>query len=341
MQDDLRYSDTEFIWCFINPEKSSVALMNKSNVKIIRKGNYIKYFYYLLTSKVVIYNCGGFSYAPMRKQQLVVETWHGGGAFKKVGHSVKNKSNVSKKGISIASKEISVFLASCELGTKRMIRDAMDYNGDVLNSGLPRNDILFKNDEQCIVAVKEKLGIDKDAKIVLYAPTFKGDEHHAVNINNKYEVINPMIIKQALKSRFFGEKWLFFTRGHQYADEVELQGADGDWSSYPDMQELLLVADILITDYSSSIWDFALTGKPCFLFIPDVGEYDEKERGFFTPVDTWPAIAGISNDELAEKIRAFSEQPYWEKVKSYMDTCGSYENGNACELVKKYIKDRI
>lgn len=332
--DEISNKELEYVWAFNNPNE-----FKNINAKLICKNNILVYFYYLLTSKVIVYNCGGFSYAPIRKSQFLVETWHGGGAFKKVGFAIKDKSNASKIGIKMASNDIKLFLSSSGVSSEMLIKDAMNYKGEILNSGLPRNDKLFIESLGYKNEVKKKIGIGNDKKLVLYAPTFKGTENKAVSLDEKWEQINPSEVKQILKERFGGD-WLFAVRGHQYNDEINMEGIDIDFSKYEDMQELLLVADILITDYSSSIWDFAITKKPCFLFTPDLDNYQHKERGFLVPIKKWPGIIAKSNLELKNQISEFDFKEYNNKLNKFFIEMGSYEKGTASDtVIKRIIKE--
>lgn len=335
---DERFSNCEFIWCFRKPRKN--ILPHNANTRKINKRNVLSFFYHLLTSKVVIYNCGGFSYAPIRKKQFLVETWHGAGTYKKVNLTVANKSASSKKGVEMASKDIKLFLATCEFNTEFFIRKGMGYSGEILNSGFPRNDSLVNNLSSTKRKVKALLGLKNDERLILYAPTFKGNEHNAQNIRMESELLDVLKLKENLKKKFHAD-WVFATRGHQYAGDLLMKGSDMDLSDYPDMQELLLVADILVTDYSSSIWDFALTRKPCFLFVPDLEEYVGKERGFLTPIDFWPALYARDNNSLTRVIEEFCEDSYKKKVNAYFEKYGCYEKGNACEMVNNRIFEEI
>lgn len=338
MMDDHRFSDYSFVWCFVHPDEVDVKGCNRT--KIIKKGNHVLFFYYILTSKIIVYNCGGFSFVPIRKKQFLLETWHGGGTFKRVNLTVANKSESSKKGIRMASNDVKAFIGTCEVNDKMFIREGMGYTGEIIKSGFPRNDILFIDDNDFRQNIKKKLGLDKNVHYVLYAPTFKGHEHNAVNLNSNVESISPNLVVTALQHSFGGE-WKFVTRGHQYVGELSIKSADDDWSPYPDMQELLVAADVLITDYSSSIWDFALTGKPCFLYVPDLEEYAKDERGFLRPIDTWPGITALNNNELVERIINFNKKAYVDKVSEYLTKCGSYETGEACGIVKDYLYEHV
>lgn len=334
---DERFRSYKIYWVFKSPTEWKNVLFK--DTKTVNRRNVLLYFYHLLTSKVIVYNCGGFSYAPIRKKQLLIETWHGS-PFKSGALEQENKSIASKKGILLADKDIKLYLSQSKFQTDILIRRAHGYSGEVLECGCPRDDIFFNVKEDRIKEIRDKLDLKEKEFIVIYAPTFKGTEDNAVNLNTHYETIDPVLVKNALKDRF-GGKWLFATRGHQYGGNLMLEGADLNWSSYPDMQELLLISDILITDYSSSIWDFSLTGKPCFLFVPDIENYRENDRGFLIPFEIWPGIACTGNKELQEEIRAFDDEKYRVRVQDFLKKAVSYEKGNACQQVIEWISKRI
>ena len=102
------------------------------------------------------------------------------------------------------------------------------------------------------------------------------------------------------------------------------------------MQELLLISDVLITDYSSSIWDFSLTGKPAFLFTPDLDAYTG-ERDFYTPIDSWPYPYSEDMDGFVKLIEAYDAQASEEKIRAHHQKLGNCESGAAA----KACADRI
>jgi CDP-glycerol glycerophosphotransferase len=101
-------------------------------------------------------------------------------------------------------------------------------------------------------------------------------------------------------------------------------------SDYPDMQELLCATDVLITDYSSCMWDFSFTYKPCFLYAPDLEEYKEA-RSFYTQPKEWPFSIAESNEQFIENIKNFDKETYEQAVKRHHYNLGSYETGTATE----------
>ncbi len=337
---DHRFDDYMFFWCFIDPEKQDSSQF-ESRTKLIKKGNLPLFFYYLLTCETIIYNCGGFSFAPIRKKQFLIETGHGGGLQKKNGFLVLSKSSYSNKGIALADRDIKLWLASDEMHGKKYIREAMGYKGEILKSGYPRSDIFFKKDNSMLVKkVKSFLQVKDDTHVVLYAPTFKGNESNASSFSEGAELIDVEIVKKALSYRFGGE-WVFAVRGHQYSQRVPLSGVDCDWTSYSDMQELLLISDVLITDYSSCVWDFFLLRKPTFLFVPDREYYEVKDRGFYIPLEMWPGIIVNDNNEWEQTVAEFDYQQYYNKLDKYSEMMKPYEKGCACDMVKERLLEQF
>jgi CDP-glycerol glycerophosphotransferase len=104
------------------------------------------------------------------------------------------------------------------------------------------------------------------------------------------------------------------------------------------MQELLCAADILITDYSSSMWDFSLTFKPCFIYAPDLAKY-QAEQGFYIPLEQLPFPIAETNEQLAHNIRTFDPEKYKQAVKQYHSDLGSHETGTAREQFCKILLD--
>ena len=113
-----------------------------------------------------------------------------------------------------------------------------------------------------------------------------------------------------------------------------------DVSLYPDVQELLAAADMLVSDYSSIIWDYSLLKRPCFLFIPDVKDYLD-ERGVYTPIQTWPGIVAETNQELCNRVLSFDEASYAKRIEKYHEDMGCYEKGTACQKTAERILNEI
>lgn len=111
-------------------------------------------------------------------------------------------------------------------------------------------------------------------------------------------------------------------------------------TDYEDMQEILLCADALITDFSSVMWDYMFLQRPGFLYIPDLEEFKGKDR-FYTKVEDWPFEYAVSNSQLCEIIEHFNRQEAMDKIEAHKRLLGNVETGEACEKVAAYIYKKI
>ena len=321
------HPEIQQVWAFNEPEK--FRFLEKKGIKIVKYKS-LKYLYYVMTSKVYVDNAEFWSILKFRPGQMVLETWHGGGAYKRVGgHRIDV--NRRKQNHDMAKmNQINLFLSSSRAFTKYVIRGAYQYKGEVLECGLPRNDALLS--PAPLPGLRQSLGIAEDAKILLYAPTFRNS--HTLDL---YDVDFPRL-KAALEARFGGE-WVILLRMHYYLSDktsaIDLPFVR-DVTAYPDMRDLLLCADALLTDYSSCMWDFSLMHRPCFLYARDIAAY-RGERDFYTPVESWPFPLASDNDALESIIAAFDETAYRAAVTGHHQELGSTESGTAA----KQCADRI
>ena len=292
----------------------------------------LEYLYYVMTSKVYVDNAEFWSILKFRPEQMVLETWHGGGAYKRVGgHRIDVNAREQQHAVEKMNK-ITLFLSSSKAFTDFVIRDAYQYRGEVLECGLPRNDDLLHMDLDAAHRVRQTLSIPDGANVLLYAPTFRNS--HSLDL---YDV-DFALLKAALERKFGGE-WIIVLRMHYYlADKAMASQAPflRNATDYPDMQDLLQCADVLLTDYSSCMWDFSLMHKPCFLYARDISAY-RGERDFYTPIEDWPFPLASNNDELAQVIADFDEDTYRAAVDRHHEELGSTESGTAARQCAERI----
>ena len=322
-----------FVWEY---NKNQIPEKVKVHAKVV-KHNSLKYFMQLSTSQYIITNSGISASISLRKSQMCVNTWHGGGAYKKVGIATDEKINGSTyEELKIMADHTTYFLSSSTIFTEIMSVSTLVPKTRFLNIGMPRNDIFFdpiKCQEKKEVVYKS-FGILNDHKLVLIAPTYRGNSGSDSYLT---EIPDISRLYKALHIRF-GGKWTVLYRSHYYKKVKETFNKVLDASSYPDMQELLCACDVLITDYSSSIWDYSLLGKPCFLFVPDLREYLDERGGFYSDIETWPGYVSMDNNELEENIINFDCDEYKKKIKYHHDMLGSFEKGNASLKLLEILK---
>ena len=201
-----------------------------------------------------------------------------------------------------------------------------------LEAGLPRNDILVNGlPREELDRLKAKLGIPAGKKAVLYAPTFrKGKAGPAQQPD--FEKLT-----QVLGSRFGGE-WVVLLRQHYFVDSHETsEGLVINVSGHEDMQELILGSDCMVSDFSSCMWDFVLTGKPCFVFARDLEDYRSGDRSFFIPVEDWPYPMTGDMEGLCRAIETFDERIYSQRIRQHLEGFGSYDRGTAARALVRVL----
>lgn len=328
------YSKYRFVWEY-NNELLPKELDN--NHTVIVKHNSLSYFIKIATSKYLITNSGISSGISLRKKQICVNTWHGGGAYKKVGAVIQeNVNGTSYNEMRIIAEQTNAFISSSKEFTEVMIPSTLIPREKFLDIGMPRNDIFFNSSKykQKQMEVKRFFNLNDNDKIVLFAPTYRGNSGNTVFSVDIPDVTTVLL---GLHDRFGGD-WKFLYRAHYYKTVQEKYTGIINAGSYPDMQDLLCAADVLITDYSSSIWDFSLSYKPCFLFVPDLNDYLQERGGFYTDISTWPGIIVENNNIFYNSIINFDESNYRQKIDNHHRSLGSYDNGHATEKLIEYLK---
>ncbi len=274
-----------------------------------------------------------------RPGQKYLMLWHGGVALKKIEKDVESKlgyTYVSKA--KADSKVCDLMISGCRFQTE-LLKEKFWYSGEILEGGIPRSDIFFDKKQHKVIEdkVREYYSIPSDNKIVLYAPTFRRD--HSIS---PYRIGWDTIIPE-LKKVFDNHEVTVLVRLHpnligkvdttsliSYANVI-------DATRYHDMQELLCITDMLITDYSSSMFDMAMLGKPCLLYATDINKYD---RGYYFRFDSLPFPLSRSMEELKQVISSFDYAGYHSKVKMFLhDTVGISEDGNASRRITKWMSE--
>ncbi len=322
-------------------DPSAYNHLKERGYKVV-KFNSPAYFFNGLTCKVFLTNSGGFSYLPIRKKQYVINTWHGGGAYKKCGMDMYNDSELFKKDLRLQGNYTSAFLSSCKRFTEEVSRAMLVPKNVFWEIGLPRNDMLLRGNDALRSEVRKKLGLKEDEKLILFAPTYRkiNDNYFKDSVAISYGVDTKRVCS-AMEQRF-GGKWKFAMRYHPCVvnrGDMEDMGVM-DLTDYEDMQELLLAADAMINDFSSSMWDFMLTGRPSFLFAVDLEHYVVTTE-VYTPVSEWPFPKSVNNDELENNILNFNEEEYAAAVKRHYDSLGGAETGEATKLVCERIYEQV
>lgn len=275
---------------------------------------------------------------PKKKKQLFINTWHGSlgiKRFPKEDHGKQSKYNQAGKRV---GKLADLVISNSEF-EESYYRETYFKKTPIKRFGHARNDILFKKgtpvEAEIRAKVNKALGIPSDAKICIYAPTFR-ENGDMTPCQLPYESLI-----DALKRRFGGE-WVVLTRFHFRTKRLmtNLPVTPGviSASCYPDIYELLLCADVGITDYSSWICEYIHTGMPGFLYATDAKQYGDKERGFYDPLDKMPFPLSTDEKTLVDSILNFDADRYRKSCREFIVKKGCMDDGHASERIVEVIK---
>lgn len=271
-----------------------------------------------------------------RAGQVVVQTWHGT-PIKQIGHDFVHDYYTSPEileGLAHDSAQWSLLASPSSYATP-VLKRALGYDGEVIEAGSPRTDALVRPDAKRIAEVKRRLGLPEGKKVVLYMPTWR---ENCEGWSGGYKLDQRIDLEHA--RRELGEDHVLLIRGHHHVTEQVREGVrDGfvvDVSRWPDAADLLLVADVLISDYSSAIFDFALTDRPILLFTYDLEHYRGTLRGFnFDLEEKAPGPLLADSASLIEAVRNADAvgAEYAGARAAFREEFCDLDNGDAAERV--------
>ena len=297
-------------------------------VHVVKSGS-PAWFREFAKSSVIVTNTACVPNIIKRKGQMFIQTWHGDRAFKKILYQAWSNQEPPIPFIDNVITDLCV--AGSNSGVQ-MYRDAFKYSGHIYSNGCPRNDCLVKPNPNKIKRIRDTLGIKDGHKVLIFAPTFRDNDNSLQSIT-----LDIKTVLEHLRSK--GDKWTCLIRAHSGSRGIEYQYSDNviDVSDYPDMADLLLIADFLITDYSSCATDFILCHKPIILFQDDLDDYNSKSRGFANDPKTAGFIIARSNEDIVEIIDHYSDDDYYKMCEKALAYFGTSESGNASHDVANVI----
>jgi CDP-glycerol glycerophosphotransferase len=227
-------------------------------------------------------------------------------------------------------------ISGCRANTE-LIKRSFWYSGEILERGIPRNDIFFDTTRHNIIRqrISREYNIAQDSRIVLYAPTFRRSgtlEPYHIDWDK---------MRPALKRMLQCDNLTVIVRMHpnliNKVDTSSLVNYEGvvDGTLYPDMQELLSASDLLITDYSSSMFDFSMQRRPCLLYATDIEQYD---RGYYYDFTKLPYPLARNQEELLRIISEFNSEEYGSRLADFLDNeLGVVESGVAAKALAEWM----
>lgn len=290
--------------------------------------------YHMCTAGVWVDNCRKWGRLYKKPSQRYVQTWHGFPLKRIEGDAASALDDDYVRAAKKDSEMCDLFISNSAFLTE-IYRRAFWYGGDVLECGFPRNDILFGPSGPSEEKVRRELRLPEGKRLALYAPTFRRDLGLSV-----YDMDYKRVCR-ALGERF-GGNWLILAKLHpNVADRAGELRLDPEYvvnaSAYADIQELYLACGALLTDYSSVMFDYMNTGKPCFLYVNDLKAYKD-DRNFYFDLDKLPFPRAEDNDGLERIILDFDEAALREGTERFCRELGIREDGTAAKQVADWLE---
>lgn len=333
------------VWIFMHPEKENIP---GNPVKV--KKPFFKFLYYAIVSGTWIFDSRHLYYLKKNKKTKYIQTWHGT-PLKKLGLDMEYIDMSGNKDIAQYHEDFKKntadwqYLISQNSYSTEIFKRAFAFNGEMLEIGYPRNDILFsKNNDDDISDIKDKFNIPHDKKIILYAPTWRDNQYYH---KGEYKFATEMDF-DAMKDSL-SDDYVLIVKYHYLVKE------NIDWTKYDDfviecdaewdIQELYLISDILITDYSSVMFDYAILRRPMIFFAYDMNLYKEGLRDFyFDMFEEVPGPIVENTDTLIEEIKEIESNNYMErfgeKYDAFQQKYNEFDDGTACKKIIDLIKNK-
>lgn len=329
-------SDLDIVWVV-----NDITIEVPDGVRLISMFNHRAFYYEMETAKIWVSDYCVPTFLTKRPGQIFVMVKHWSSiTLKSFALDVlKFKNETSPERLSGYTGENMDYIIVGSEFDEKSCRSGFAFTGEAYYAGSPRSDILF-HPQGIREKICEQYHIDQDCHILMYAPTYRYSpvvfaKWEARNIELDYELVKRVLEKH------FGGKWYILLRLHpkiiQESFEIKKPEYVINVSEHLDSQELVAASDILITDYSSIMFEPAFVKKPVFLFATDRKEYINGERELLIDYDTLPFPIAESNEELVQKIQDFNHQKYEENVTKFLDKYGVHEDGHASERAAMFI----
>lgn len=317
--------------------------VKKIDGKIIKRFS-IKWLYYMNTSKYWVTNSRLPLWVPKPKNTIYIQTWHGT-PLKRLGidieevHMPETDTERYKKNFSNEASKWD-YLISPNAYSTEIFKRAFNYNNKIIESGYPRNDfIINNNNKETIKQLKDQMKIPKGKKIILYAPTWRDNQFYT---KGRYK-FDLQLDLEKLKLELGNDYILLLRLHYLVAENLDLSGYENfiyDFSKHEDIRELYLIADMLITDYSSVFFDYANLRRPMLFYVYDIEEYRDNLRGFYFDFEkNAPGPLVKTTEELINEIKEIEINGFTptKEILAFYDKFCYLEDGHASERVVNEI----
>lgn len=326
-----RKTKAKLYWIVDNPNTPMPEGIKKINLKSFA------YIYHVMTAKVYVDNIKHSHHLQKHEGQYYIQTWHGSIPLKKIEQDAYGLGQYYIINSVRHSIDIDLMYTNNDFMKEKMEK-CFWYRGQVIKCDEPRISVILNPPSNLREKVCKYFNTDERKKIVLYAPTFRTNSTLDPYIWNYNRIFDPL-------KRMLGADITLLLRLHpniaDQASSITYNDNVMNASSYPDMQELLATADVLITDISSTMFEFGITHKPVFLICKDLSNYMASERDFYFSIDELPFKMARDEAELVNSINSFTTNGYVNKLDSFYKKIGLEESGNGDKKIADIIEQRI
>ena len=329
--------DLDIVWLV-----KDLTLEVPDGVRLVYSLNYRNFIFELETAKAWVFDYWVPTYIEKRPEQIYFQVKHWASVtLKTFGLDValfqNNKPHIYS---SLYNSKIIDYIIVGSRFDEISCRSGFAFTGEVCYAGSPRSDVLFESRN-----MKEKVcryyGINEQAHLLIYSPTFRVVEDQLETGDIQLDFIR----LQELLTDKFGGTWYILLRFHPYIlennKEIEQFEYVIDASRYSDSQELVAASDILITDYSSIMFEPTFVKKPVFLFAPDKDEYINGERKLLIDYESLPFSIARTNEELGQNMDAFDQEKYQKAIERFLNQYDVHEDGHASERAAGFISRKM
>lgn len=344
-----KYKDYKFVWAFKEPEKYRF-LENNPNTSVVQD-SCMDYLKTLARSKYWIHNYRVFDHIYPKDNQVYVQCWHGT-PLKKLGYDIEKGDNALNSLEEVRFKykvdaaKFKYILSPSAFATDKFISawnlKAIGKENCVIEKGYPRNDKLFNFNDDDVAKIKKSLNIESvEKKVIFYAPTWRDNQHDS-KIGYVYKTeVDFDKLRQEL-----GDEYIILFRAHYLvANSFDFEKYSGfiyDVSSYDDINDLYIISDILITDYSSVFFDYANLRRPMLFYMYDFDAYKNEMRDFYFDIDELPGPIVKNENDLIDAINKLDsyQREYGEKYIAFHNKFNYLDDGDAARRVAEEIIEK-
>lgn len=337
MKKDERFKDYRFIW-FVKDHKTKK--LEIPGAEIVEYFSF-PYFYYMSKAKYWVINCKMPLYICKKPQQIYLQTWHGT-PLKRLAHDIiaPDDATFYRSGVSFdkmcESYDVDVarynYMISPNKFCTEVFQTSFQINRErLIETGYPRNDFITNATKDEIIALKNKFHLPLDKKVVLYAPTWRDNSYVAAGYT--------FDLKADFKKwkDILGEDYIVVFKPHyliinKYKNDHTLDGFLYSIPADAEINELYVLSDILITDYSSVFFDYAVLNRPIYFYMYDIEEYKGELRGFY--LDIYKELPGKIYEDETNMLKDVKLDIYdYSYLKVFNERFNSEQTGNCAQKV--------